>query len=343
MNQGEQAANRSGALLLLGGAAGGLATSLSGTHPAARVEVAERWESSSGSASVVAMCPSNSEELNSMLVSLKREVEPDAVLVLVSPVVPDASSADLPPIVLTPGPFVADILLNLFPFRFPPSGKGEFYSVLSMSRNGMLLPFFVHNLNNILTRVMGNIELAGFQLAETDKVRSRLARALEGAEELRAFLGNLVELQVSQGQEYRKWTVDSLNTVLELGTMSSGTSVEFEHPDFETIPPVLDVDCNQLNALLGCITSSATICVNGCGRVRVRTRTGKGEVHFQVDWKSASGDAALSDRSVRNALLPLSTAAVFAPPTGIRFRLGDWDCRKGTASLSVPVPEGSAS
>jgi len=330
-----------GRVLLVGGSAGKIAGTLAERMPDAPITSVALQSAHLEEATLLLLCPSDQEDLQSLCHGIGAITpRPGAVICIVAPFRVDVPSGFGPAIVIRSGPCGCDLLLEMFTFGFPAAGRENVYRHLAMATNGMLLPYFVHNMNNILTRVMGNAELAGLQLSDVAKARSRLDMALEGVEELRSFLSRLAGHQAPIGRGYEAWSAGCEAPVLEMGRMSSGTSVEFRHFMDDSLPRVLDVDRRELNTLLGCLVAASTICVNGCGSVTMHSHAAEGEARFEVSWTSTSGESLQSDQICGSALLPLSMAAVFSPPAGVTFRLGEWERNGGRVSLGISLPAG---
>jgi hypothetical protein len=330
-----------GRVLLAGRSAEKVAGTLAERMPVASFTPVALESARIEEASMILLCPADLEDLQSLCRGMGGiTVRPGTVICVVAPFRVDLPSGFGPAIVIRSGPCGCDLLLQLFSFGFPAAGRDIVYRQLAMATTGMLLPYFVHNVNNILTRVMGNAELAGLQLADGAKARSRLDMALEGVEELRSFLSRLAGHQAPIGRGYEAWSAGCETRVLEIGRMSSGTSVEFRHCMDDSLPRVLEVDRWELNTLLGCVVAASTICVNGCGSVTMHSHAVNGEARFEVSWTSTSGESLQSDQICGSALLPLSMAAVFSPPAGVTFQLGEWDRNGGSLSLSIPLPAG---
>jgi len=206
---------------------------------------------------------------------------------------------------------------------------------------GSLLPFFIHNMNNILARVMGNAELAEFHRNQPDKVSEKLSIALEGAEELRSFLEKLVIYFIPDDDD-SEWTKGNQAALVEIGKMSSGTSVEFSYRDDAGMPSGLPFRKNLINVLIGLITASATISVNGCGSIELAAVPHGKSVEFNVKWSSSFRNSRLCTNSIDFAGNMLTRAALTASSAGISLIMGEWSNEKGAASLIVPINDGAS-
>ena len=205
-------------------------------------------------------------------------------------------------------------------------------------RTGSLLPFFIHNMNNILARIMGNIELAEFHCGRTDKVKKKLSIALEGTEELRDFLEKLSMYSILDDDK-SDWIPGNEADVLELTRMSSGTSVKFTYEEKGGMPPKIPVRKDLMNLLTGLIAASATISVNGCGSVDMSVSPQGEALEFRVNWNSSVKSSGLCPNSMDSAADLLNRVALMTFASKMSFRLETWDREGGSASLLVPVNE----
>ena len=234
---------------------------------------------------------------------------------------------------------------NDFAFRLLPrisgmAGVSVLSSMLSnlliWERSGALLPFFIHNMNNILARILGNIELAEFYSGNAAKTKEKLANAIDGAEDMKEFLAKLSNHSSFKGNYDDLWTPGDERGVLEMGQMSSGTSVEFTYTKSGEIPEKLPIKKWTLNSLLGILSAAATISVNGCGAVQLESVQMGETVSFKISWNRSSRDN-LSERNQHSMADLISTAAVLASHSGILFRLDEWSNDRGDVLVDVPL------
>ncbi len=205
-------------------------------------------------------------------------------------------------------------------------------------RTGSLLPFYIHNMNNILARIMGNVELAELHSGRTGKVKEKLSIALEGTEELRSFLERLSVYSIPDDDE-SEWTSGSEAEILAFSQMSSGNSVKFTYEEKSGVPGKLPVRKNLLNLLTGLFAASATISVNGCGSVDMSVSPQGEALEFRVNWNSSTKSSGLCSNSMDSAADLLNRAALMAFYAKLSFRLGAWKSEGGSVSLLVPTSE----
>ncbi|NOQ23629.1 MAG: hypothetical protein GQ565_13410 [Candidatus Aegiribacteria sp.] len=282
-------------------------------------------------------CPGDNKELESMY----QEAGSGFLSSGVSSAVVLSFTPDLGngfPVFLHRSDFAFKVIRRMACFAGAHAWEAVNLNCILWERTGSLLPFFIHNMNNILARIMGNIELAEFLSGQTDKVKDKLSIALEGTEELRSFLGRLSAYSTPDDDD-SEWTLGNKADILELIQISSGTSVEFTCEEKRGIPWKIPVRKNLMNLLTGLITASATISVNGCGSVGMSASPQGEAVKFRVNWNSSTKNSGLCPNSTDSAADLLNRAALMASHTGVSFRLEGWNREGGAVSLLVPVSE----
>ena len=281
------------------------------------------------------LCPGDNQEIEKMYGKTGRD--------LISSAVPSAVVHSFPPdigigfpLLLHRSDFAFKLLRRMTCSTGIHADSASNLNCILWERTGSLLPFFIHNMNNVLARIMGNIELAEFHSGRTDKASEKLSIALEGTEELRNFLERLSVYSIPDDDE-SEWTARSGADVLELSQMSSGTSVEFTYEEKSGIPRKIPVRKNLMNLLTGPIAASATVSVNGCGSVDMSVSPQGDTLEFRFKWSSSMKSTGLCPGSVDSAADLLNRAALMASAAKLSFRLGAWNSEGGSASLLVPV------
>lgn len=330
-----------GSVLLAGSSAERTCRSIRERYPLVRVEVVPVTElPETGPKTIAVICPSDGAELHVHSRAISSRVPVSSRPVVLCPVGIDTPSGG-PWIILKEGPFAVAVLANMTFLGFPVIGPSPVYDFLTMARSGVLLPFFFHNINNILTRVMGNVELAGYDLENREKLVKRLKSALDGTEELRMFLSDLSLVASSGGEGPSDWTAASADEVFRTSRMSSGTSVEFTHFMDPLLPKYLPVDRNQLNTLLGAVSSAATLFVNGCGSVNLGSSLSGPRAVFTTKWRSTSGDGSRSTHQIASAIALLAWTASLSSRAGVSFELDEWRVDEGQARIIVETSRGT--
>ena len=281
----------------------------------------------------VVFCPGDRQELESMYLETAGFLLSSAVVLTFQ----EDTGIGFP-ILLHQSDFAFKVLSRII-----CSGSIHAYSAVNLNcivweRIGSLIPFFIHNMNNILARIMGNIELAEFHTGKTDKVKEKLSIALKGTEELRDFLDKLSRYSTLDDDK-SDWIPGNEADVLELTRMSSGKSVEFRYEEKSGIPRKIPVRKNLMNLLSGLIAASATISVNGCGYVNMSVSPQREVLEFRVHWNSSMRSSGLCPNSMDSAADLLNRVALMASATKLSFRLETWEREGGSVSLLVPINE----
>ncbi|MCK5114972.1 MAG: hypothetical protein KAR44_00090 [Candidatus Aegiribacteria sp.] len=280
-------------------------------------------------------CPADSQELENLYREAGRDFLSSAVpSAAILTFAPDAGIGF--PILLHRSDFTLELLRRMACSAGMHADSAASLNCILWERTGSLLPFFIHNMNNILARIMGNIELAEFHSGRTDKASKKLSIALEATDELRSFLERLSVYSMPDDDE-SEWTSGNETDVLELTRMSSGTSVKFTYEEKGGMPGKIPVRKNLMNLLTGLIAAAATISVNGCGSIEMSVSPQEEAVEFRLNWNSSSKSSGLCPNSMDSAADLLNRAALIAVTAKLTFRLGAWNSEGGSISLLVPI------
>ncbi|MCK4806695.1 MAG: hypothetical protein KAT09_03565 [Candidatus Aegiribacteria sp.] len=302
--------------------------------PCLMFENPEKYDRS-GRMFFVIFCPGDNQELERMYQKTGRNLLSSGIFSAVVLSFPPDSGTGFP-VFLHQSDFAFKVLRKMTCSACVHTREAMNLNCILWERTGSLLPFFIHNMNNILARIMGNIELAEFHSGQTDKVNEKLSIALEGTEELRSFLERL-SVYSTPDDDDSEWTLGNEADVLELSQMSSGTSVKFTYEEKNGIPRKISVRKNLMNLLTGLIAASATISVNGCGSVEMAASPQGEGAEFRISWNSTSKSSGLCPNSMDSAADLLNRAALMAFNARLSFRLEAWSREGGSAFLLVPV------
>jgi hypothetical protein len=334
---------KTGNVALIGSEAGRIAKSIGKLFPVPfRVIEDFRELRDQNSSTFIIICPFDNSELNSLYSSTSDSaVFRESLSAVIAPFAPAESLIETE-IILRDSDFACTLLSRISGLICVSFVSSTFSNFFMWERTGALLPFFIHNMNNILARIMGNIELAEFHSGNVSKVKEKLAIALEGAEDLRNFLEKLSTHSSCYGNYDDLWTPGNEKAVLEMGHMSSGTSVEFTCAKSDDIPDRLPVRRWILNSLIGILSAAATISVNGCGAVHMEVSRIRETVIFTIKWNRSSRDN-LSEWKMLSTADLIATAAVLASHSGVIFRLDEWSVTRGDVYIAVPFNNGNRS
>lgn len=328
---------KTGTVALIGSEAGRIANSIGKLLPVP-FRVIENLEElhDLNSSTFIIICPCDNSELKLLYSSSSDSaVFRDTLSAVIAPFALAGSSIE-PEIILRESDYAFTLLSRISGLICVSFMSSMFSNFFTWERIGALIPFFIHNMNNILARIMGNIELAEFHSGNIAKLKDKLAIALEGAEDLRNFLEKLSTHSSCYGDYDDLWTSGNEKAVLEMGQMSSGTSVEFTCTRSGDIPERLPVRRWILNSLIGILSAAATISVNGCGAVHMEVSRIGETVNFTIKWNRSSRDN-LSEWKLLSTADLVATAAVLASHSGIFLRLDEWSVSQGVIYVAVPL------
>lgn len=198
--------------------------------------------------------------------------------------------------------------------------------------SGALLPFFVHNMNNLLARIMGNTELARMYAGRPEAAGGKLASAMAGVEELRDFVQKLARMSMVLDDD-SDWTATRLEELERTGRMFSGRAVEYSFRRGDDIPERIPAPAGRLDLAVTLAAASAAMKVNGCGGIAMNASGDGGHLRFSIDWESKPGQAGLLSETGGSSLELLSTAAAWSAFCGFRLVLHRWNSREGKVSL----------
>lgn len=197
---------------------------------------------------------------------------------------------------------------------------------------GALLPFFVHNMNNLLARIMGNTELAQMYADRPDTAGEKLASAMGGVEELRDFVQRLARMSMLLDDD-SGWTAERLDGLERTGRMFSGRAVDFTFDRGEGTPERISLHAGRLDLAVTLVAASAAMMVNGCGKIAMSTSGDGGYLRFSIEWESKPGHAGLLNGTEESSLELMSTAAAWSAFCSFRLLIHRWNSREGKVSL----------
>lgn len=195
---------------------------------------------------------------------------------------------------------------------------------------GSLVTAFVHNLNNYLMGVMGNIDLAGLYPEDSDAVTSKLSSALNASTRIKNFLVELVRFMPVEGN----WTPESLDGVTAVAGLACGRSMTLETTGTDLLPDHIPLSDLGFRALMLGLLSWAVRSCDGAGKVRIDVSVDKVRAVFLVSWESPERQHDLSGPD--STLIPEWIAPV-AVGLGITLEEGELTRSHGSVSLGIPL------
>ncbi len=210
-----------------------------------------------------------------------------------------------------------------------PPGREELLHDLYAAL-GSLVTAFVHNLNNYLMGVMGNIDLASLYPEDSEAVTSKLSGALNSSTRIRDFLAELVRFMPVEGN----WTRESLDGVTAVAGLACGRSMTLETTGTDLLPAHLPLSDLGFRALMLGLLSWAVRSCAGAGKVRIDISVDKVHAVFHVSWESPDRPHDLSGPD--STLIPGWIAPV-AVGLGITLEEGELTRSHGSVFLRIPL------
>lgn len=194
---------------------------------------------------------------------------------------------------------------------------------------GSLVSSFVHNLNNYLVGILGNIDLAGLYPDDPVNSTARIADARKATMKIRDFLSELVRYRPRDGD----WSPESVLDTAAVARLACGRSMSLETEGTGDLPDSLPVPDTAFRAVLLGLLSWAVRSLAGAGSIRLLVGVRPDAVELTVSWERIGGPGT-DDMPV-----PVGTATWVEPLAsgeGMTLRMGDAGPGYGSATLSVP-------
>lgn len=282
------------------------------------------------------LCPSDEAELLCLTEALGRCGPPSAPAVAFAGFRSGIPPAAAPAFLGMCG-FSARVIARLAGWRSLLSRGTDSLQPLKWLVTGALMPFFVHNMNNLLTAVMGNTELAVMCLERGGRADMKLSSAMKGIEELRDFIERMA-LPLPKREGARIWDPSRLEDMASFAGLFCGRSVEFSVEKDEALQAPLPAEGYLVDTVLALAEASAAIMINGCGRLRLGSRLEEMFAELTVKWESAPGASGLCEDPSSSAAELLAAAVEAASASGLRTTLhGPNPEEDGAFSVFLPA------
>ncbi|MBN2586890.1 MAG: hypothetical protein JXR55_06325 [Candidatus Fermentibacteraceae bacterium] len=282
------------------------------------------------------LCPSDPDELTGLAGLARNAAEgEDMLTVALSPF--DASPMFDIPVFMRVGEFALKVLEAIPGYHLTLRRESSGLLMPLWQNTGALLPFFVHNMNNILARIMGNTELAQMYAEKSETVRDKLAGALAGVEDLREYIQRLAELSATEN-DGSAWRPDRLKGIERTGRMFSGRSVDFSFERSNGFPVEIPCPACHLDLTVGLAAACAAVMVNGCGSIHIKAEGHGGCAMFSVNWGARPGRSGLLTDSETSAVELMATAAACCARFGFTLVIGQCSGMEGEVSVIAGDP-----
>ncbi|GEM_PF-4518277 len=282
---------------------------------------------------VVVLCPGDPDEAES-IIDVGAGVDETGKMMMVM-VLPDFRFSALRGIhsFRETGDFHAGVLKAVPGYHVTCAGE-EGARAVFWTCAGAMLPFMLHGMNNILARISGGIELAGYALADTEKLREKLKNASAGMKDMISFTRSMAGLSHSPGAG-PGWTPVTMEEVGRIIGVFCGRSVKFEHVVRSGLPRSLGIPAGAVRGAVCLAGASAAAMVNGNGRLALETDAADGGIRVSVAWESGTDSYGMVKDGKSVAVELLAASLALSHRFGMTLTVEDWNSRSGYLSINV--------
>lgn len=195
---------------------------------------------------------------------------------------------------------------------------------------GMLLPFFLHNMNNLLVGVTGNIDLAGMFMPDLARVQPKINSARTATGSLVEYIRDLAGT-LSTGSD--GWITDEAvkNTMILLRA-ACGRSVSTESAENMRVKE--PIPCNSASTVLTALNGMVTWCVislGGSGSVQGNAE--QSEISFT--WQRPAGAGLPQMPGGEHSTSVISMTGSLAQRADCVLVVENWTENSGKVSLVI--------
>ncbi len=204
------------------------------------------------------------------------------------------------------------------------------HGFLNASFVGTMLPYYLHNANNLMVGVLGNLDLAGMFMPNIEKVTPKIAgaRAATGSvvDYLRDIAGAIPPSQCVSFNE------DVIKKCLTLLKAACGRSVNFTGLDeIDTTIPFLCKSPSNAVAVLNGMAAWVIVSLSGSGTLIGYSSPER----LGLKWKRPEGAGLSYMPGTDSALSILVTAGGLAAAAGLSLVVENWTENSGEVYLVV--------
>jgi hypothetical protein len=219
---------------------------------------------------------------------------------------------------------------------------GQWSALLTRATEGMLLPLFVHNVNNLMVGAMGNLDLATMFTGDPEKCRAKLEESSQAMHRLSDFMSDLGGVSRSLPDEGEPAGWDDLKTVCTLGRLACGRSVSLEVspatlPSGRRMCGGQCLDARTLRVVCSSLMAAALLSLGGCGSIGVSADIRTPAIRFS--WARGRSESNRSAPS-GNVVPCLAAGMICLPPDTGALRFSSCTPEGGEALL-LPGPQSS--
>jgi hypothetical protein len=236
----------------------------------------------------------------------------------------------LPCLVLEPA---SPLLRGILDGGISPESLSGAPGLLRSAAVGIMLPFILHNLNNRLVGVVGNLDLAGIFAGQPEKCSARVEDARTSMDEVRTYLDELGRIVESASPSPPPNLASALDAAARLASAGKGrtVSLDADRPDLYTgirFPSELVPACCGL-------ACAALLSLSGAGSLSIGAGRETLPAGFALRW-SRSGTPHPGPWTA-SAIQLLAASAGIAVAGGAFIRIGPWGDAMGEAEVALPL------
>lgn len=193
---------------------------------------------------------------------------------------------------------------------------------------GVLMPYFLHNINNLMVGVMGNLDLAAMFMPDIQKVESKLGAARASTGSVVGFIRDISE--VSYDMKKDAVTQGDIARILVFISAACGRSVNTVGIETMALPENIPSGRPAMfvNAFKG-MGAWCVLCMGGNGTIQ--GSISQGRVSFRWSRPEDSGRSHMPGGG--NAEAILSVAGRLAASAGCRLVVEEWTTSSGAVTL----------
>ena len=193
---------------------------------------------------------------------------------------------------------------------------------------GIMLPYYLHNTNNLMAGVLGNIDLAGMFLPNLEKVEPKIIAARSATDSVVSFFRDIAEAVpaescVSVGKEEIEKCLVLLNAACGRSVNSQGLEGLDTHVSLNCEDPLKAV------AALNGMVAWVVVSLGGSGRVYGSSSTGR----LGLGWSRPAGSGLSYMPGKENSASILAVAGGLAASAGMALVVENWTEEGGEVSL----------
>ncbi len=211
---------------------------------------------------------------------------------------------------------------------FQSAAQPDFADLCNSTFFGILLPYFLHNINNKLVGVLGNIDLAAMFIPNLDKVQVKLDSARQSTtsviDYLRDLSGNIEQNEQSCFGEV------AFDQCLELLKTACGRSVNIE--GFEEIRLGKPINCLNIAKAVSSLKGLATwliVSLGGSGKISVSIK----QNNITMKWTKPGGVGLTHMPGSEQGAFILLLAGGLAVSAGFSFVVTKWTEIEGEVTI----------